>query len=331
MSEDKRNPIIIFYSWQSDSERETNHQFLQNCLDEAARIISEEDSVQIVIDSDTRGVGGSPCVVDTIMKKIKKSDIFLWDATLVFENPRPAPNINVVLEFGYALAVLGDLRVISIMNTGNGCGPELLPFDFNKGTRRWPLQYSFKVADVKNATKKSRKMKVVTQRLIAAIRNTLTEPKAGALQNDVDFYIARKLWKTIDSKWIANWSSWRFMSIQFDRKFFRNLLDDYVFESKKPENTYCDDTLLTLHDGFLNAVEESLNVGANEMMPQDNNPDMFVINAKYSKGREGWYEDHDRQYKNEITKLKLSVEKVVTAWEAYVSDLRQKYPEVTHG
>jgi hypothetical protein len=41
---------------------------------------------------------------------------------------RPTPNPNVLIELGYALNVLGQNKIILVMNSFFG-GPELLPFD----------------------------------------------------------------------------------------------------------------------------------------------------------------------------------------------------------
>ncbi|KPA17343.1 hypothetical protein MHK_002434 [Candidatus Magnetomorum sp. HK-1] len=84
-------------------------------------------------------MGGTPQIAEAILAKIQSSDIFVWDATLVYSQPRPSPNPNVLIELGYALAVMGEGRLIGVMNTANKLGGEALPFDLKH--RRWPISY----------------------------------------------------------------------------------------------------------------------------------------------------------------------------------------------
>ena len=133
MAEAKR---IIFYSWQSDLPNKTNRGFIEEALENAVKAIHKDDSIEIkpVIDRDTEGIAGSPDISKTIFSKIIQSDIFLCDVsivgTIITENgvPRPMPNPNVLVELGYALAKLGDNRIIMVVNDAFG-KPELLPFD----------------------------------------------------------------------------------------------------------------------------------------------------------------------------------------------------------
>jgi hypothetical protein len=331
MTDEKiKAPVIVFYSWQSDSPRETNFDLIEESLTNAAGIISREDSVDLVIDRDTRGVGGSPCIVDTITKKIKKSDVFVWDSTIIYKTPKPAPNANVVLEYGYALAILGEGRMIAIMNEASGGTPKELPFDF-KGTRRWPIRYKLAPDDKKYARKRARKIDQLSKILVIALRAALKEPKTGALQNDVDCYVARRFWSIIDSNWLLNWSDSRLNGIQWDKAEHRRIIDDYTHEARKAENGFLDEDLQKLHSVLVKAFEHNLMVGAYEMMPVDGNPEVFVIGAKYRYNKSGYFDDYDEQYEEEISKLQQSIEAVIAAWEPYITALRQKYPEITHG
>src|SRR5689334_724854 len=104
--------IVIFYSWQTDSPSTENRSFIEDCLERASKQLKNTRARVIHVDRDTKGVGGTPHIVDTIFAKIRACDLFVWDATLVYKQPRPAPNPNVLIELGYALAVLGDSRII---------------------------------------------------------------------------------------------------------------------------------------------------------------------------------------------------------------------------
>jgi hypothetical protein len=122
----------VFYSWQSDLPNATNRGFIQKALENAARSIRDDNSIQVepVIDRDTVDVPGAPDIAGTILDKIEKAQVFVCDVSIVKgrTRERPAPNPNVLVELGYALKALGSPRIILVMNTAFG-EPELLPFD----------------------------------------------------------------------------------------------------------------------------------------------------------------------------------------------------------
>ena len=128
---------LVFYSWQSDLPNATNRGFIEKALENAAKIIRDDDSIQVepVIDRDTVGVPGSPEISKTIFGKIAEAQVFVCDISIINQdvinqNPgvRPVPNPNVLVEYGYALRALGEGRIIMILNTVYG-EPEQLPFD----------------------------------------------------------------------------------------------------------------------------------------------------------------------------------------------------------
>ncbi len=122
----------VFYSWQTDLPNATNRGFIQSALENAAKLIRDDESIKIepVIDRDTAGVPGAPDIADTILAKIEKSQIFVADVSIINNKgkSRKAPNPNVLIELGYAMKTLGLDRIIMVMNTTFG-SPELLPFD----------------------------------------------------------------------------------------------------------------------------------------------------------------------------------------------------------
>ncbi len=124
---------VIFYSWQSDLPGVTNKNFLGDALENAAKRIRKDSTIPVhpVVDRDTRGVPGSPDIVNTIFSKIDSASIFVCDVSLV--NPganvqRKTPNPNVMLELGYAIHSLGWERVLLAFNSAYG-DPRDLPFD----------------------------------------------------------------------------------------------------------------------------------------------------------------------------------------------------------
>lgn len=124
--------IKIFYSWQSDSDRNTNQRAIRNALEKAQDVVNKEDKYNLTIDEATRETPGSDDITKTILEKIRHSHIFVADVSLINSNdaasPRKTPNPNVIYELGYATALLGAQRVVLIFNTASG-KTEDLPFD----------------------------------------------------------------------------------------------------------------------------------------------------------------------------------------------------------
>jgi hypothetical protein len=136
--------IKIFYSWQSDKPREINERFIRIALEEAAKaLMAERPSLKIEIEAGTEGEPGTPVVTETILRRINECDIFVADVTIVgmIENPeapKPTPNPNVLVEYGFARRAKTDRRILLVMNTAFGA-PEDLPFDLNY--LRHPVEY----------------------------------------------------------------------------------------------------------------------------------------------------------------------------------------------
>jgi len=110
------------------------------------------------VDMDTKGVSGSPPIVDTIFKKIDAAAIFVADLTFVGNrlSGNPTPNPNVLIEYGWALKRLGYARIISVMNTEFGDPrAKKLPFDLEH--LRHPLQYHCSIDDDDEARNKARR------------------------------------------------------------------------------------------------------------------------------------------------------------------------------
>lgn len=131
----KKN-INIFYSWQSDLDRNTNEDAIRNEIKKAIPIIEEElVEFNISLDEATRNIEGSPEIPVTILKKINNSDIFICDLTTINSSTiehRKTPNPNVIFELGYAVSMLGWERIIMVFNQKYGSFENELPFDFEK-------------------------------------------------------------------------------------------------------------------------------------------------------------------------------------------------------
>jgi len=131
-------PITIFYSWQTDHPNNLNRGLIRSALDDAVGKINADLAVEdaIRIDQDTQDTPGSPAITDTILRKIEECEVFVPDVTFVVgsDEDRPSPNPNVMIEYGYALKVCGDQRIIPIFNTAFGDW-EKLPFDMRHKRR----------------------------------------------------------------------------------------------------------------------------------------------------------------------------------------------------
>ncbi|TWB77196.1 hypothetical protein FBZ87_1038 [Nitrospirillum amazonense] len=137
----------IFFSWQSDAPDKTGRRFIERCLERAitklaADVELEEAVRDLQVDRDTKGVPGSPKIVDTIFSKIDRAEAFIGDVTFVGRrlNGDPIPNPNVLIEYGWALKSLGHDRVLTVMNTVYG-KPEAATLPFDMRHVRHPISY----------------------------------------------------------------------------------------------------------------------------------------------------------------------------------------------
>ncbi len=130
-------PTTIFFSWQIDRPTKEGRNLVERALERAISRIGEDTEIEeavreLVVDRDTKGVPGSPPIVDTIFRKIDQAAVFVPDLTFVGARPdgRPTPNPNVLIEYGWALKSLGYSRILPVMNTAFGKPtPDAMPFD----------------------------------------------------------------------------------------------------------------------------------------------------------------------------------------------------------
>lgn len=122
----------IFFSWQSDLPNKTNRNLIENSIKLALKKMNQYSPYSLIteIDRDTKGVLGSPDIVDSILTKIDKCGLFIADISIINSslNGKRTPNPNVLFELGYAVKCLGWDRVICVFNSDFGDVSEL-PFD----------------------------------------------------------------------------------------------------------------------------------------------------------------------------------------------------------
>jgi hypothetical protein len=137
----------VFFSWQADRPISEGRTFLERALERAVGQIGadttiEEAARELELDSDTKGVPGSPPIVETIFRKIDQAAVFVPDLTFIGIRPdgRPTPNPNVLIEYGWALKALGHGQIVPVMNTAFG-EPTLDAMPFDMRHLRNPIQY----------------------------------------------------------------------------------------------------------------------------------------------------------------------------------------------
>jgi hypothetical protein len=135
------DPVRVFYSWQSDRDAHVCGRFIALALTAALEALQPQFAAELLLDSDTAGVAGTPPVSETILGKIRECDLFVGDVSFVgatAHGTKLLPNPNVMTEFGYARSVLDDQQIVLVMNTA--FGPERdLPFDL--AHLRHPVAY----------------------------------------------------------------------------------------------------------------------------------------------------------------------------------------------
>ena len=123
---------VVFYSWQPDLPNSTNRGFIQAALESAAKAIANNGSNNDVpvIDRDTKDVAGRTALARTIFEKVEAADVLVADVSITQGKGglRPTPNLNVLIELGYARCSLGDARIVLLMNDAYGARRSAAPF-----------------------------------------------------------------------------------------------------------------------------------------------------------------------------------------------------------
>ncbi len=167
----RRFSFRVFYSWQSDIKPKYNRNFIESSLESAIKKVNENhsDGPLLSVDKDTRGVPGSPDIINTILQKIDNSICFVADITPVDKTSEIfIPNPNVMFELGYALSALGFERVILICNTAK-CELKDLPFDL--GLKRI-MTYNY--SEATDNTERTECKKKLKDALVDAIETIYT-------------------------------------------------------------------------------------------------------------------------------------------------------------
>jgi hypothetical protein len=316
--------ITVFWSWQADSSHQTNRNFLQGCIEAAAKNVKKNHAILITVDRDTKDVGGTPSIAETILSKIAVADVFIWDASIVAtysagENQKSTPNANVVFELGYAAATLGWSRIIGIMNTAYG-KPDALPFDLRH--RRWPIDYELVegAAPEDRARVKEALVKVLADAMLSASK----EPRDGALHSDVDLGVSQRYWEIISSEWLYDWHVYADTHAAYGEDRYFDVMGRYLRASERPENVFVDELLAALHSEFLTALQHYMSVTANEMVSHTT-AGRYVLSVKASTQ---FIKDYDKQHREQVERVGEAADRVWATWAPYVELLRTLYPDL---
>jgi hypothetical protein len=169
---DKSN-IIIFYSWQSDLDKDTNQNGIRLSIKSSfPQVETEFENLNLILDEATRGVSGSPNIPSKVFEKISKADIFICDLTPVGKSKnKKIANPNVLIELGYAIAELGWERIILLFNTNYGDFPNDLPFDVDRHRAT-----KFKINDKSDKGSKNELTKVLSESIKLILENAPLKP-----------------------------------------------------------------------------------------------------------------------------------------------------------
>ena len=190
--------LKIFFSWQMSTlcnKKVNNKIFLWNCLEKAAKKLSDKgefQGVKFIPDEGLRKEAGDKPVAETCIKKIKQCHIYVADFTIETKftylrhllrkyckfDLRSNVNGSVLIEYGHAKVCLGDDSVILVMNTING-NPnkitDLLPYDCRQN--RNPILFEIDKTNFKENEKEEQKYNDFKQQ-----QQQLIDELAGAIK-----------------------------------------------------------------------------------------------------------------------------------------------------
>lgn len=293
--------FLVFYSWQSDLPNSTNRNFIEDALNKATKAIKKDDEflVEPVVDRDTSGTSGAPNIAETILSKIEQAQVFVCDISII--NPqyggetRLTPNPNVLFELGYAYQLLGEERIILIMNTAFG-GPDALPFDLKMNrvvTYHLPDRDELKVRSTVLAKLFNRKFSdesiekgETKKRLVGTLRTALeTIISEQGVRNMGGYLLAdQKLFARIREILPANGSIRDMREHDYGGAFPRDLHDDIMafereFKYSTPENDFFDEELENSKKVLIQKIDQFLRAIGKYTFVYSHDPDWARISV----------------------------------------------------
>ena len=209
--------LTIFYSWQSRTETKYNKNFIKDCIESACKKLEKGDrpnlkGITFLVQEGVTREPGSPPVADTILKRISDSDLFIADLSVtdspdkiesflykIFRKRRQVHQANnVVEEHGYALSILGNAKIIGVLNRAYGSpnlNPDNIYFDIDH--LRHPIEYTW---NKKNEKERSSIKKQLVDDLVVAISDCALE----ALKTIKNRYLPFKTWSDHQKEQASN-------------------------------------------------------------------------------------------------------------------------------
>lgn len=183
----------VFYSWQSDLPNPTNRTFIESAIKSAIKKVGEDVDLtsamrdgKLKLDKDTKGVSGSPPIVDVIFNKIANCAIFVPDMTFVGKSDggRLIPNPNVLVEYGWALRTVTNLRIVPVMNSYYGKPSwKTLPFDM----RHLRHPFAYELNPKPSPEEKKAAKEALVSHLVVAFKTVFESGVLDEDANDVPF------------------------------------------------------------------------------------------------------------------------------------------------
>lgn len=284
----------VFYSWQSDLPNRINRNFIGDALEKATKQIKRDDEylVEPVIDRDTLGKAGAPNIAETILNKIEQAQVFVCDISIInsqFESKiRQTPNPNVLFELGYAYKILGEERIILVMNTTFG-GPEKLPFDLKMNR---VITYNLLDSNEESLREKIKRFLSVTSEQTREDKQKTKKGLVGILKKAIEAIIAEHGIRSIEGYLVADQKLFnrirellprdgviRFMrSFDYGAAFQRDIHKDIwnfvsEFEYPDPDNEFHDQNLEELLKILIPKITEFNGALGQFTFPERHNPD----------------------------------------------------------
>ncbi|MCO6488657.1 MAG: hypothetical protein J5I98_09585 [Phaeodactylibacter sp.] len=265
-----------FYSWQSDLDPKLNNYLIRDAIKKAIRMLKQELELDIALDRDTKNSPGSLNIVDEILRKIRSSDIFICDVSLINRsvisrmlNQRLCPNPNVSIELGYAVRSIGWKRIICVFNLASGKVEEL-PFDVK--VNRVTTYYLKNKRDVK--AQKESLSNTLYQAMKTIIDNYDVICEEFNAENNLSHeeLIFHKIEEILDEVTLLQ-SFDEINGAQRINAFYQNKWDRLIRFSRIIENKFISNDLNLLFEAYIEALDKLYSCVLGNFYPDEDNLD----------------------------------------------------------
>jgi hypothetical protein len=318
--EEKR--INLFYSWQSDIDKDTNLNAIRNSLRLCCTEVENQiPNLNINLEEATSNLPGSPNIPYSIIEKISNSDIFVCDITTINSecicNVKRTPNPNVLIELGFAISTLGWNRIILLYNTNYGKFPDDLPFDID---RHRATNYA-----VSNKADKQGKDKL-TETLIIAVK--LIIEKNPQKSNEINNLSAEELKRKNDIEQLTRFlnsihiETFDYFISRMPKNIYSKIFyyEAGVYDLTNSSTFYIYDTKLKEYIDTLIKYWHNLLMSSTYYHQEPNGQDYY-----YKMPADTFVSEDSEKEFHRLTKLTLDTEKLFKEFICYV---RENYVEI---